>query len=570
MSGVTIRSPISQEARADLAMHSNLVASLLSARGIQTQEEAARFIAPDYERDAHDPYLLKDMDRAVARIVAATEAKEHIVIYSDYDMDGIPGAVALGDFFKKIGYKNYTHYIPHRNREGFGLNIPAIEQLSAQGANVIITIDHGIGAVKETERAQELGIDVIITDHHLPHDPPAGGLPPAYAVIDHKRTDCIYPEKILCGAGMAFKLVQALVRSGYWDIPAGWEKWLLDMVGMATIADMVPLTGENRMLAYYGLVVLRKSRRPGLRALLAQAKVDQRMLTEDDVGFSIAPRINAASRMGVPMDAFKLLATDDETEAQTLALHLNKINDERKGHVAAIAKEIKKRIALLGDAREVIVMGNPAWKPSLLGLVASSVVEEYKRPVFLWGREEGTTIKGSCRSDGSASVVAIMTKAHEAFIEYGGHVAAGGFSVKDEMIHTLEQILIEGYNAIPRGTGIEERVIDTQLSLGDVTFATYRDIAALAPFGQGNPKPVFLFEHVTVEEVRMFGKGSEHLELALRDAHGDTSVAIGFFMNPEQFETKVETGSAIDLIATIEQSNFRGRRSIRLRIVDVV
>jgi single-stranded-DNA-specific exonuclease len=342
------------------------------------------------------------------------------------------------------------------------------------------------------------------------------------------------------------------------------------MVGMATIADMVPLTGENRMLAYYGLVVLRKSRRPGLRALLAQAKVDQRMLTEDDVGFSIAPRINAASRMGVPMDAFKLLATDDETEAQTLALHLNKINDERKGHVAAIAKEIKKRIALLGDAREVIVMGNPAWKPSLLGLVASSVVEEYKRPVFLWGREEGTTIKGSCRSDGSASVVAIMTKAHEAFIEYGGHVAAGGFSVKDEMIHTLEQILIEGYNAIPRGTGIEERVIDTQLSLGDVTFATYRDIAALAPFGQGNPKPVFLFEHVTVEEVRMFGKGSEHLELALRDAHGDTSVAIGFFMNPEQFGTKIETESVLDLIATIEQSNFRGRRSIRLRIVDVV
>jgi single-stranded-DNA-specific exonuclease len=566
MSGVTIRSPISQEARADLIVHSDLVASLLSARGIQTQEEAARFIAPDYERDSHDPYLLKDMDRAVARIIAAIEAQEHIVIYSDYDMDGIPGAVALGDFFKKIGYKNYTHYIPHRNREGFGLNIPAIEQLSKQGANMIITVDHGIGAVKETERAQELGIDVIVTDHHLPHET----LPPAYAVIDHKRTDCTYPEKILCGAGVAFKLVQALVRSGHWDIPAGWEKWLLDMVGMATIADMVPLTGENRMLAYYGLVVLRKSKRPGLRALLAQAKVDQRNVTEDDVGFSIAPRINAASRMGVPMDAFKLLATDDEAEAQTLALHLNKINDERKGHVAVIAKEIKKRIGLLGDVRDVIVMGNPQWKPSLLGLVASSVVEEYKRPVFLWGREEGTTIKGSCRSDGSSSVVAIMAHASDSFIEYGGHVAAGGFSVKDEMIHTLEHVLIEGYERAPRDVGGTGRAVDMQLSLGDVTHATWNMISALAPFGEGNPKPLFLFEHLTVEEVRMFGKGSEHLELTLRDGHGDTAVAIGFFMNPEQFETKVETGSVIDLIATVEQSNFRGRRSIRLRIVDVM
>lgn len=566
MSRVLIRPALSQEIRTNLAPYSDLLALLLHIRGIETHETAERFLVPDYDRDTHDPFLLQDMNRAVERITAAIENDEHIVIYSDYDMDGIPGAVALGDFFKKIGYTNYSHYIPHRIREGFGLNIPAIDALAQHGARVIITIDHGIGHVKEVQYAQALGIDMIVTDHHLPHET----LPAAYAVVNPKRPDCPYPEKMLCGAGVAFKLVQALVQSGSWDISPGWEKWLLDMVGMATIADMVPLTGENRALAYYGLVVLRKSKRPGLRALLAHARIDQRMLTEDDIGFSIAPRINAASRMGVPMDAFRLLATDDEEEAAVLAAHLNKINDERKGHVAAITKEVKKRIKLLGETRDVIVMGDPRWKPSLLGLVASSVVEEYQRPVFLWGREEGTTIKGSCRSDGTVSVVAIMTHARDAFIEYGGHVAAGGFSVKDDMIHTLEQALTEGYLQLPQETAQQKMTADACLMLGEVGYMTYRTLASLAPFGEGNPKPHFLFQDVTIESVKQFGKGHEHLELGLVDAHGGRAKSIGFFMTPDSFATHIEAGRTIDLVATMEQSTFGGRNTIRLRIVDVV
>lgn len=566
MSDICIRPAPSDEVRANLAPYSDLVASLLSTRGIQTGEAAEYFLAPDYDRDTHDPYLLKDMDRAVERISTAIKNDEHIVIYSDYDMDGIPGAVALGDFFKKIGYAHYTHYIPHRIREGFGLNIAAIEQLASQNARVIITIDHGIGHIQEVTYAQELGVDVIVTDHHLPHET----LPPAYAVINPKRPDCPYPEKMLCGAGVAFKLVQALVRSKQFDIPDGWEKWLLDMVGMATVADMVPLVGENRAFAYYGLIVLRKSRRPGLRALLAQAKLDQRTLTEDDIGFSIAPRINAASRMGVPMDAFRLLSTDDEKEAVALAAHLGKINDERKGHVAVITKEVKKRIGLLGDVREVIVMGNPKWKPSLLGLVASTIVETYGRPVFLWGREEGTTIKGSCRSDGSVSVVEIMTYARESFIEYGGHIAAGGFSIKDDMVHTLEQVLTDSYLQLPHEKTRKEKMADAALALGDVHTRTYRELAQLAPFGEGNPKPVFLFQGITIEFIKQFGKSNEHLELSLADTRGGRAKAIGFFTGVERFETKLEEGGVIDLMATIEQSNFGGRTTLRLRIVDVV
>lgn len=566
MSGVQVQSQLSKKTRAEFSAYSDLVAQLLHTRGIETKEAAERFLRPDYERDTHDPYLLKDMDRAVERIISAIDANERIVIYSDYDMDGIPGAVALGDFFKKINYKNYTHYIPHRNREGFGLNIAALDQLAQFGAKVIITIDHGIGHIQEVAHAQSLGIDVIVTDHHLPHD----SLPAAFAVVNPKRADCAYPEKMLCGAGVAFKLVQALVRSEKFDIPDGWEKWLLDMVGMATIADMVPLVGENRAFAYFGLIVLRKSKRPGLRALLATARTEQRTVTEDDIAFSIAPRINAASRMGEAMDAFRLLATDSEVEARTLAMHLDQINNERKGHVAAISKEVKKRIGLLGDVRDVIVMGNTQWKPSLLGLVASSVVEEYKRPVFLWGREEGVTIKGSCRSDGTVSVVSIMTYARESFIEYGGHLAAGGFSVKDDMIHTLEQALVDGYINSPRGELAQEKKIDAQLSLKEVSAQTYRDLAQLAPFGEGNPKPTFLFKSVTVEKIKQFGKNSEHLELAFKDAHGAYATAISFFSSPSHYGKKLEEGSVVDLVATIERNSFRGRDSIRLRIVAIV
>lgn len=558
---------IPPDARSELRAYPPLVQQLLFHRGIQTAEAAETFLRPDYEAHLHDPFLLKGMSRAVDRILTAIKNKEKIVIYSDYDMDGIPGGVVLHDFFKKIGYEQFDNYIPCRHEEGYGMNVPAMEQFAQSGVRLIVTIDCGIADREPVRRAKELGMDVIITDHHVP----SGVLPDAYAIIDHNQEGETYPEAMLCGAGLAFKLVQALIQKGGFAISAGWEKWLLDMAGMATIADMVPLRGENRALAHFGLVVLRKSSRPGIQQLCRKMRTDQRYLTEDDVGFMIGPRVNAASRMGEAMDAFKLLATKDEVEAVALADHLNKVNDERKGVVASMSKEIKKRVGALGDPREVLVMGDPRWRPSLLGLAANSLVETYERPVFLWGRGGSGVIKGSCRSDGSVDLVALMSETKELFIEFGGHKCSGGFSIEQDRVHELEKRLLASYKTARTAT--HERVsscIDAELAMEDVRWETYGMMARLAPFGIDNPKPLFMVKGAMLADVRQFGRDAAHLELKIARAEGHPVSAIGFFTAPDQFEKPLKAGARVDIVATMEKSMFRNKPELRLRIVDIV
>src|ERR1035437_1084511 len=498
----------------------DLVSQLLFSRGITTKEAAETFLNPHYERHTHDPFLLKDADRAAERLLKAIKNNEKVVVYSDYDTDGIPGGVVFHDFFKKAGFTNFTNYIPHRHNEGFGVNSDAVGKFISDGVHLLITIDCGIADIIPISEASEGGIDVIITDHHLPGEK----IPPAYAIVNPKQTGCAYPEKMLCGSGVAFKLIQAILKKDRLGIKDGYEKWLLDMVGIATLSDMVPLTGENRVFAYYGLMVLRKSPRLGLVRLLRELGVDQRYLTEDDIGFTIGPRINAASRMGVPMDAFRLLATTDATEAAEFAKHLNKINDERKGTVAALVKEIKKIIhERWGDETQekmpkVIFLGNPDWKPALLGLVANNFAEEYNRPVYFWGRDGDGVIKGSCRSDGETNLVALLQAVQDeypgTFLQFGGHAMSGGFSVGAETIHVVS----ERMNTVFEKESKKEKVapvifLDRELNLKDVTWATYRNIEKLSPFGVANPKPIFSFRGVVPEDVRQFGKTKNHLEI---------------------------------------------------------
>ena len=576
-------SPITSEN--PLEAYPELLQHLLRGRGISTAEHAHQFLNPDYDRDNHHPYRMKDMEKAVERVLKAVASGEKIIIYSDYDADGIPGAVVLHDFFKKIDYHNFENYIPHRTEEGFGLNIEAVEgfargtEESSNKASLIITIDCGIADVEPVARACELGMDVIITDHHEPGEI----VPAAFAILNPKQADCQYPEKILCGSGVIFKFVQALVhtvrqREIVPDIRNGWEKWLLDMVGLATLSDMVPLVGENRVFAYYGLKVLRISPRVGLLKLLRTINMHQRHISEDDIGFMISPRINAASRMGVPLDAFRLLSTKDEVQAGILSDHLSKINDERKGIVAAYVKEIKKIVTRrleTGTMPKVLVVGNPDWKPSLLGLAANTLKDEYGCPVFLWGREDGSVIKGSCRS-GGPSVVDIMTTAKDVFIAYGGHTMSGGFSVSHEKIHTLEEALSAAYDVLYGGsntdtaaTSREGVVIDKKLSLNDVHWNTYKIIEQLAPFGVGNPKPLFLFERIVIVATKVFGKQKNHLELQFTNGLGKKVSAILFFASGELSE-KLSAGRVIDLVATFEKSMFKNYPELRLRVVDII
>ncbi len=551
----------------ELSQYPVLAQTLLKNRGIATRDSAEKFLNPNYERDIYDPFLMLNMERAVERILRAIDTDEKIIIFGDYDCDGIPGSVVMHDFFKKIGYTNFQNYIPHRNNEGYGLNIPAVEKFAGGGATLMITVDCGITDVAEVSRGNELGIDTIITDHHLPQEI----LPKAFTILNSKQTSDTYPDNMLCGAGVAWKLVSALLarRGETWGVPVGWEKWLLDMAGLSTIADMVPLQNENRALAFFGLKVLRVSKRIGLKKLFAKMDMNQANIVEDDVGFMIGPRINAASRMGTPMEAFRLLASTDEKEAEELAEHLAQLNDKRKGLVASMVKDARKHIdvRVASDLlRDIIVIGNPSWKPGLAGLVASKIVETYSRTTFVWGRTDDGRIKGSCRSDGTCNVVELMTTVRTGvFVDVGGHAQSGGFSVEFDGVHTLEDELVSVYKKVRHEKEKEEQVIDSTLTLSEASWGTWKIVERFAPFGMANPKPVFLFEKVRVSEVRKFGKENAHLELSFENSRVK---AIAFFAEENMYAGLAE-GDIINLVATMELNTFRGKRELRLRIMDI-
>lgn len=560
---------------------------LLKNRGIITKEDREKFLNPSYEEHLYDPYKMLGMEKAVVRIFEATEAKEKIVIYSDYDCDGIPSAVMMNDFFNKIGYKNFIVYIPDRHDEGYGLHMDAIKKFIDEEVKLLVTFDLGITAIEEVVEARANGIDVIITDHHLPKqkEDKKGKikdlLPNAYAILNPKQEGCNYPDKMLCGAGIAFKLIQALIikYGEYWKINTGWEKWLLDMVGVATLADQVPLVDENRVFAYYGLKVLQKGKRLGLVEIFKKAGVDITKLNEEDVTFTLAPRINAASRMADPMMAFEMLSATDSVLAKASADNLAKINDERKIIVAHMMKEVKKTMSKRED-KKVIVIGNPAWRIGVLGIIASKIVEEYKRPVFVWGSDGSDVLKGSCRSYGGVNLVELMNKLPEnSLTGFGGHSGAGGFSVGHEEIHFLEERILKVYGedreivasmVVVREGGNEEEGAEVIIDMDDVTNMKYNVIEKLAPYGAGNPKPKFLFKDVPIVGAKEFGKEKNHLELSFLNSNGKIVKAIIFFKNKESYGNKIAVGERINLVANFEKSTFGGSTELRLRIIDII
>lgn len=550
---------------------SELVLDLLKKRGITRDSEIAAFLAPDYSVHTHAPELFHDMDVAVARLFLAIERNERIAVYADFDCDGIPGAAILSDFFAKIDYKNVEVYLPHRDREGYGFHTDAISQLTERGVSLIITVDVGTAAIEAVRFAKEKGADVIVTDHHEILDV----LPDAVAVLNPKIAP--YPFPHLCGAAVAFKFAQAALRAGkksgierFMGVSDGWEKWLLDLVAIATVADMVPLIGENRALVHWGLNVLRKSPRPGINALCAALRLHRENLTEDDIGFSIAPRVNAASRMGEPTLALRLLTTKDRAEADDLAKQLEKLNASRKGVVAGIVREARKRVSeRYRDEQKVVVLGDPDWKPALLGLAANSIMNDRGGAVCLWGRDANGVIKGSCRSDGEISVVELFEAASHAFIEYGGHSASGGFSVAPESIHTLPEALEAAAHTLEKKDGKEEVSHDAHITLRELSWALYKDVSRLAPFGIGNPKPVFRILSAQIQGVKRFGKEKNHVEVSLISVDLASSArAFDFFRAPEDFTHAPVEGQPAAIIATIERDSFRG--GLALRIIDVL
>ncbi len=557
---------VADELGKELEISDKFLLQLLANRGIKTKSEADSFLNPSYAEQLHDPFLLHDMEKAVQRILKAIEAKETIVIFSDYDCDGIPGAVVLHDFFKAIDFENFHNYIPHRHFDGFGLSTKAVLSIKEKyNPALIITIDCGTTDIEAVATAKAQNIEVIITDHHEAK----AELPEAVAIVNPKLGET-YPFTGLCGAGVVFKLVQALIAKGDFNINAGQEKWWLDMVGIATIADMVPLTDENRVLAYYGLTVLRKSRRPGLQKLLKKQGVGQQYLSEDDIGFTIGPRINAASRMDTPEDAFLLLATTDEGEADARVLHLEKLNTQRKSAVAQMTKELHKTLELKEIMPTVFAMGNPDWRPSLVGLAANKLAEEYNRPAFLWGKDGNGMFKGSCRSGGNISVVKLMEVVPEIFYEFGGHHASGGFTIREEKIHFFSDALQEAYKKLGGEAVVKELLsVDMELSLDMITKQLLSVQKRCAPFGHSNPKPLYLISNVTPASVSVFGKVKEHTKLVFETA-GIAKEAIAFFKLPTSFSVTPTIEAPFSMLVHLEESYFMNRLQVRLRVVDIV
>ncbi len=566
MTKFVVKEKVLQGDEVEVGTSDHYLKQLLHNRGISDKEEIEKFLNPSYDDHLHDPFLMPDMEKAVARILRAIANNEKVIIYSDYDCDGIPGAVVLHDFFKAVGFENFYNHIPHRHYDGFGLSEEAVLKLKKeQDPVLIITIDCGTTDIEAVAVANNLGIDVIITDHHEPKE----SLPKAIAVVNPKVGDG-YPFDGLCGAGVVFKLVQALIKRGEFKIVSGLEKWWLDMVGIATIADMVPLRDENRVFAHFGLTVLRKSRRPGLQQLLRKQRASQRHLSEDDIGFTIGPRINAASRMDTPEDAFFLLATTDEGEAGARLTHLEKLNTERKSAVAQMTKELHKRLKESEDIPEVFAMGNPDWRPSLVGLAANKLAEEHGRPAFIWGRDGNGEFKGSARGGGGVSVVKLMEAVSEIFVEFGGHHAAGGFTVKEEKIHSFAQVLQDAYRNLGTEAVVEELpVVDLELTLEEVSEQLLRAQKRCGPYGCDNAKPLYLIKDVTPTVVSVFGKGKEHTKLTF-DTTGIAKEAIAFFKTPEQFSKTPSTEGSFSLLVHLEESFFMGRLQVRFRIVDIV
>ncbi len=343
------------------------------------------------------------------------------------------------------------------------------------------------------------------------------------------------------------------------------------MAGVATLSDQVPLLNENRVLAYYGLKVLQKGRRPGLSELFKKAGVNITKLNEEDITFTLAPRINAASRMADPMKAFLMLSTTDLVEAKTLSDHLVKINDERKIMVAHIMKDIKKTLEKR-EEKSLVVIGNPSWRIGVLGIIAAKIVEEYKKPAFVWGADGAGEIRGSCRGWGDVNLVEIMTLLPEnSLIEFGGHKGAGGFAVMHEEIHFLEERLLKAFDGIPiKEEENKEYNIDATILIDDVTNENYKVIEKLAPFGMANPKPTFLIKGVNIFAIKEFGKEKNHLELSFKNNRGKIIKAIAFFKTRDSYNPALSEGSMINLIATFEKNSFAGREELRLRIVDII
>jgi len=556
----------------------DLIDKILAARHISSAEKAD-FLSPAYEK-MHDPFLLPDMDKAVARLITAHEKQEKITIYGDYDIDGLTATTVLLDALESFGFEHVEAFIPNRFVEGYGLTVDAVERIAATGAQLILTVDCGSLSQKEIERANELGVDIIVTDHHnvLPVQPPAVAVINPKRVLqdypdefdaqyrlksDSKLRGKIYPFLDISGVGVAFKLVQAL-QTKLPGLEKGQEKWLLDLVALGTVCDVVTLLDENRLFVHFGLKVLARTRRPGLKALMAVAGVQPQEINARHLGFGLGPRMNASGRLETAQHSLDMLRATEGLVALEKAQQLNDLNRQRRAAQDIIFEEaIQQAETFASDP--VLVVSAPNWNHGIVGIVAAKLLEKYHKPTYVL-QEMGEEAKGSARSYGDFSAADAIRASDDIITKGGGHKLAAGVTLPTKNIPAFRQRVNEFYRAkkLTNQAVLLLPQADSLAELYELSEALLADLNQLEPFGHGNPQPIFQSNNLKVITRRTMGDKSQHVKLELQADDG-TKLQFLAFSAPEHFF--VEPGERVNVWFELTLNEWQGRRSLEGRLL---
>lgn len=537
----------------------DLFNKILIARGLNPVD-ALDFFSPIYEKN-HDPFLLKDMDKAVDRLLLAYKNKEKITIYGDYDIDGLTSVSLLLDAFESFGFNDVDVFMPNRFIEGYGLTIDAIDQISARKTDLIVTVDCGSLSEKEIIHSNDLGMDIIVTDHHNV----AAVQPPAVAVVNPKRSDNDYPFRDLAGVGVAFKLVQAL-QTRLNGLPLGHEKWLLDLVALGTVCDVVSLTDENRTFVYWGLKVLSQTRRPGLKALMKVSIIDPKNINARSLGFGLGPRMNAAGRLETAQHALDLLIAKDSIGTMEKAQYLDDLNISRRFEQSKILKQAIVQAEKYSDD-SVLVVSDADWSHGIVGIVASKLLEKYKKPVFVI-QEMGEDSKGSARSFGDFSVADAVKFCKEVITKGGGHKMAAGVTLPTKNIDSFRKMINQYYkslNLVDQSLLLLPRE-DVSAKLNEVDESLIKLISQLEPFGSGNLEPIIKTDNLKVSNVRKMGSDGQHIKIELTD--GDLKMDFIAFNAQDSF--MVDIGDNISIWYQPGINQWQGKNSVEGKILHII
>ena len=529
-----------------------IVAQVLHNRGFTTRSEIDSFLNPPF----HDPFLLPGMEAATRRLSQAVMAGETVAIFGDFDVDGVTGTAVVAEGLGGLGTK-VLPYIPDRMTEGHGLSQATVRVLRDQGASVLVTVDTGVTSVAEVALAQDLGMDVIVTDHHIPHSV----LPPGIAIIDPKLEVSAYPFPHLSGAGLAFKLVQGL----YDHLAQPWSRSLLELAALSTVADLVPLKDENRFLVKEGLKELRHTARPGLAALYELARIRPESMDVERIAFAIAPRLNAAGRLDHASTSYRLLLTRSPEESETLACRLEELNRERQRLTEEATSRALETVSALPSIPAILITGDDQLSPGIAGLVASRLAQEYRRPAVVMSWVDGV-IRASARSIPDFDINAALSSCSDLFNRHGGHPQAAGFEMSPENLPSLKQRLgafaEEGLEGLQLKPSLE---IDAEISLASLPGETYRWLKDLEPFGVENPRPVFLTRGFRPVNVRTVGRLGQHLRLKLKEGNVVwTAMAFG------KADQWVPGAPSVDLVYNISTDWYGGVETMTLRVLDFI